>query len=505
MSEIKGGAILNYIRLFLSVGIGFFLSPFVLSQLGKAEYGIYCIAGTIISWLALCDFGLSASATKFISEYQARGDAVGEARYIGNAAILFSIIGAFVLVAGLVIYPFLPQFFPKFTVEELRLYQTLYLLTLFNVALSFPMRSLGGIAAARQKYIVPGIVGCLFSLASTLGTVLLLLMGYKAVALSVWGIVMGVLGMAWNIYYCFRVLKARIHFGKLNPALCRTMFGFSGWMFLDQLINMMNTGSSNFIVGMTRGAEEVAVYSYGLALFRYFAMGAACIAGLYLPRVVAMIVGGADGRQQTDMMIRVGRFQLLVLACPYLGIILFGKEFFSLWVGGTLGEQTDVCWFVTVSILIPYGFLLLQALGWQILQARNAMQYRVRVLAVSSFVSLLAGYYLSLYFGIKAMALGTAASVIIGQGFFVNWFYHHKMGLDIPRFFCETLGKWWLWAPVLLGWGLALKAALPGGGWLGFGLKVALFSLGYFGVIMWLYATPEERAMIHWHRKNLKS
>ncbi|MDO5490697.1 MAG: oligosaccharide flippase family protein [Bacteroidaceae bacterium] len=496
MSEIKAGAILNYTSLFIRLGVGFFLSPFVLECLGKAEFGIYTIAGTIISWLALCDFGLGASATKFISEYQTKGDAEGEARYIGNAAILFSIVGAFVLVAGLCIYPFLGNIFPKFSAEELQLYQILYLMTLFNTALMFPMRSLGGISAARQKYKIPGIVGIITSLLSTIGTIILLQLGYKSIALSAMGIGFGILGMLWNIYYCFGILKARVTFGKLDIPLCKTMFSFSIWMFLDQLINIMNTGSSNFIVGMTCGAEEIAVYSYGLALFQYFFMLSGCIAGLFLPRVVGAVVKGASNAVQTDMMIRVARIQFILIGCAYFGIIFFGNDFFSLWVGDTLGSRTSDCWFVTVSIMIPYGFLLMQALGWQILQARNAMKYRVSVLACTSFLSLILGYYLSLNFGTKALAIGTSCSIILGQGLFMNWFYWKRLGLEIPRFFKESLRGWFIWLPLILICGYGINSFISESSWSIFFVKISCFTLFYALIVFFFYANKQEKKSI---------
>jgi len=496
MSEIKAGAVLNYIRLFISLGVGFFLSPFILASLGKAEYGVYTIAGSIVSWLALCDFGLSASATKFLSEYQAKGDARGEARYLGNAAVLFSIIGGFVLVAGLVIYPFLEAFFPKFTAGELHLYKILYLMTLFNTALMFPLRSLGGIANARQKFKVPGIAGVVFSVSSVVATVAVLLLGYKSIVLTATSIVLGILNMAWNVYYCFVSLKARIIFSGVDIPLCKRVFSFSVWMFLDQLINMFNTGSSNFIVGMTCGASEVSVYSYGLRMFVYFAMLSSCTSSIFLPKVVNMVVKGASNEEQTDMMIRVGRIQLIVLYAAIFGIVFFGREFFHLWLGKTLGDRTHDCWFVAISIIIPYGFPLLQTLGWQILQARNAMKFRVVVLGVTSFLFLLLGYYLSLNFGIKALALATAGSIIAGQGLIVNWFYWKRLGLEMPRFFKETLSRIWIWGPLLCIGCIALNALLPVGEWNAFFLKIALFVFIYAIVILSLYANNGEKRML---------
>lgn len=495
MSEIKSGIILNYIGVGLRFGVGFFLSPFILDQLGPSEYGVYMVAGSIVSWLALCDFGLTASTTKFISEYQAKGDSAGEAHHIGQMAALFSIVGLFVLASGLCIFPFLGNIFNKFNQEELRICRILYLLSLFNCAFMFPTRSLGGISEARQKFKIPGMVGLGLSILSTIGTITLLLLGFKSIGLTVFSVSFGIIGLCWNIYYCFGILKARITWNGWDRPLCRSLFAFSGWMFLDRLINIMNTGSGSFIIGMTQGANEVTVYSYGLTIFQHFFTCSGCIAGLFLPKVVTMVVKGASNREQTNMMIRVGRAQFIILSCLYFGIIFFGLEFFHLWIGKSLGARVFDCWLVTIAILIPYGFLLLQALGWQILQARNCMKYRVIVLTCSSSLSLIAGYVLSSYFGCKGLALGTCISIILGQGFFMNWFYWKKLGLEIPRFFSETLQRAWMWIPLILGTAYSLNFIFPTPSWGTFILKICLFSLVHYVIILTIYSSRDERKL----------
>ena len=111
-SEIRSGAFLNYANLLLRMGVDFFLIPLLLLCLGKSEFAIYTLAGVVVSRLALCDFGLTASATRFLSEYRARGDAAGEAHFLGNLLALFSLIGLLVLVLGLAFYPFLGMNIP---------------------------------------------------------------------------------------------------------------------------------------------------------------------------------------------------------------------------------------------------------------------------------------------------------------------------------------------------------------------------------------------------------
>lgn len=439
MSEIKTGAVLNYISLFVKLGIGFFLSPFILESLGKSEFGIYSIAGTIIGWLALCDFGLTASTTKFLCEYQAKGDKEGEAHYLGNVAALFSIVGGVVLVAGLCVYPFLGNIFPKFSESELKLYRILYLMTLLNTSIMFPFRALGGIASSRQKYKVPGMVALGLSLCTTASTVALLLLGYKSIALCAAGIFFGVLNLAWGVFYSFVCLKARISWKGWDFPLCKSLFAFSFWMFLDQLIGIFNWGCGTTIMGMTQGAAQIAAYVYGLHLMQYYFMASNCIAGLFLPKVVKLVNKQVDKEELTDLWIKVARVHVLILGLMLSGLVIFGRQFLALWVGRTLGAATYESWLVALLLIGTITVPLVQCLGWQILQAYNAIRFRVKVLLFIAAGNLVLGYVLSIHYGAVGLAAGTALSFILGQWIFMNLLYRYKIGLNVPRFFIETI------------------------------------------------------------------
>lgn len=512
MSEIKTGAVLNYIRLFVKLGIGFFLSPFILESLGKSEFGIYSIAGTIIGWLALCDFGLTASTTKFLCEYQAKGDKEGEAHYLGNVAALFSIVGGVVLVAGLCVYPFLGNIFPKFSESELKLYRILYLMTLLNTSVMFPFRALGGIANSRQKYTIPGIAALTLSLCSTAATFIILLLGYKSIALCAAGIIFCVLNLVWGVYYSFVCLKARISWRGWDFPLCKSVFAFSFWMFLDQLIGIFNWGCGTTIMGMTQGAAEIAVYAYGLHLMQYYFMASNCVSGLFLPKVVKLVNQQVDKETLTDLWIRVARIHVIILGLMLSGLVLFGRQFLSLWVGRTLGSATDQSWVVALLLIGTITVPLVQCLGWQILQAYNAIHFRVKVLLVVAGFNLVLGYILSIYYGAIGLAGGTATSFIMGQWIFMNLLYKYRIGLNIRRFFIDTLSG--LVLPTIIFTGLCYIVSCHmfefTQTWYGFIVCVAVYTLLYGAGMLNLYARSAELAMLPkffrfciWNKKKL--
>ncbi|MBQ1204078.1 MAG: hypothetical protein IIX61_09845, partial [Loktanella sp.] len=156
MNEIRAGAVLNYVNLGLRIGVPLVLTPYMLSVLGPAEYGLYMLASTLLVRLYLSDLGRTTS-TKYLSAYHAAGDSEGAARFLGMLTLLYSAAGAVLLAGGMAVYPFLGAIFPEFTAAELSTYRVLYLMTLVNAALMFPARSLTGIADSRQRFAVPGL------------------------------------------------------------------------------------------------------------------------------------------------------------------------------------------------------------------------------------------------------------------------------------------------------------------------------------------------------------
>ncbi len=70
--QIKGGLVLSYLSIFLSNVIGITYTPFMLRKMGQSDYGLYMLGATIISYLALMDFGFGAAIIRYTSLYRAK-------------------------------------------------------------------------------------------------------------------------------------------------------------------------------------------------------------------------------------------------------------------------------------------------------------------------------------------------------------------------------------------------------------------------------------------------
>ena len=485
MNEIRAGAVLNYVNLGLRIGVPLVLTPYMLSVLGPAEYGLYMLASTLLVRLYLSDLGRTTS-TKYLSAYHAAGDSEGAARFLGMLTLLYSAAGAVLLAGGMAVYPFLGAIFPEFTAAELSTYRVLYLMTLVNAALMFPARSLTGIADSRQRFAVPGLIAIGASVLNALGTWALLAWGWRSVGLVAFNIATGLLALVLNMLYCFVGLRARICLrGGWDRTLCRGLFAFSWWLLLNQLINMLNAGTDNYLVAITRGADAAAVYTCGLQIYaNYFLLGG-CLAQLFLPRVVGLVQRGASGAVQTEAMARLGRVQLLILLPVAVALIFYGQQFFTLWVGHRLGEQAQLSWLVAVALVVPQTFSLVQALGWQISQARDALRQRVAITAFNRLLFIVVSYFVCQWWGIAAQAVWAACSITL-QLFMLNLIHYRSLGLNPARFYARTFAGWYLWAPVLALAAGVIGQLIPPAGW---GSLVARLG-GFAAVYLVLLRTP---------------
>src|SRR5262249_24760143 len=83
--QLAYGVVVNWAGCVVSLGVGFFLSPFVVYRLGSVAYGIWTIVNSMISYMVLLNLGLRGAVVRFVSRNHARGEHVESSRAISAA------------------------------------------------------------------------------------------------------------------------------------------------------------------------------------------------------------------------------------------------------------------------------------------------------------------------------------------------------------------------------------------------------------------------------------
>ena len=104
ISQRKIGAILSYIVIALNMFIGIAYTPFLIRKLGQAEYGLYSIIYSVISYLTVMDMGFGNAIIIYTARYINQKDKQKQDKLHGMFFGIYWIIGILAGIIGLILY-----------------------------------------------------------------------------------------------------------------------------------------------------------------------------------------------------------------------------------------------------------------------------------------------------------------------------------------------------------------------------------------------------------------
>lgn len=474
-NELKSGAVLSYISLFLGTFIQILYTPIMLRLLGQSEYGLYTLANSIIGYLGVLDFGLGNAIIRYTSQYRALNDKDGESNLNGMLIIVYSIIALIVIVAGSIIVSNLDIIFSSsLSIKEQGTIKVLIMIMVFNMAISLPFGVFSAIVTAYEKFTFQKILAILRSIINPFVMLPLLFMGYKSIGMAVATTFINILYISVNVYYCFKVLNIKIKFNNIELSLFKEIFRYSFFVFLNMIVDKIYWGTDQLILGVVSGTTMVSIYAIGSQINSYYMQFSTAISGVFLPRVTQMITREASDNEISDLFIKIGRIQYFILAFIMCGFILIGKDFIRIWAG----DGYESSYYIVLVVMIPLTIPLIQNLGITILQAKNMHQFRSKIYIVIALLNVVLSIPLAKILGGFGCAIASGMCFLIGNGIIMNVYYYKKINIDIHRFW-ENIIKISIPVAISLLLGTLINLFIVGSGFIHIIVKGILYSLIY--------------------------
>ena len=395
-SQLKIGALLSYVVLALQNLVGLVYTPFMLRMMGKSEYGLYSIAASIVAYLTILDLGFGNAIVRYTAKYRAEGKQEEQYRMFGMFFLLYCGIGIITLITGGVLYLNAESIFDaSMTATELQRTKWILVLMVVNLAITFPFSLFGSIITAYEQFVFQKVVAIVRIVLNTVTMVVLLTMGYRAVAMVVVATIFNVVTLGMNFWYCKHYLKIKLKFAKFQWGFLKEVSIYSFWIFLNAIMDRIYWSTGQFVLGAYAGTAVVAVYAVAIQLQQMYMSFSTAISGVFLPKVTAMAVKDSDGKAISDLFIKTGRIQYCIMVLVLTGFFLFGRQFIRLWAG----DGYDDAYTIAMLFFVPLTIPLCQNLGITILQARNQMKFRCLLYLFISMASLVAQVFLSRRYG----------------------------------------------------------------------------------------------------------
>ncbi len=492
-NQLKIGAILSYVNILAGLIVGLGYTPVMIRLLGQSEFGLYSLIGSLVAYLSVLDMGLGNTIVRYVSRNRAIGDKKSESELNGLFLAIYSVIGLITLIVGSILYFNVDNMFgATLSADQIERAKIMMILLIFNIAISFPLSVFASLMQAYERFIFLRIFNIISVLLKPIIALPFLFMGYGAVTLVVTATIVNIACLLTNVYYCFKYLDIHFSKGHFEKAFLYEISGYAFFIFLNAIMDKIYWGTGQFILGMVSGTIQVAIYAIAMQFMNMYMQFSNAISGVLLPKVTMMVANGATKLELTNLMIKIGRLQYIVIGYILVMFFLVGKEFIYLWAG----ENYLSAYLMVLILMIGLLIALVQNAGIAILQAMNLNRYRMTAYTIVAVINIFTSVVLAKIYGGLGCAISTAVALLISTGLIMNRYYHKRIGIDIPLFWKNIIHMMpSAFILIVLVEIFQMNISLEYS-WLYFAIKVIIYSLIYFILMFILAMNSYEKGLL---------
>ena len=493
MNQRKKGIVLSYVYMFVNILVTFLYTPFLISRLGKSEYGLYTLASSIIAYLSLLDLGLGNSMIRYVSKYKTLKKEKEEAQINGMFLLLYMFIGLISLIIGYIIIINSNLIFSEaLTVGELKTAKLLLIILTINISINFPLSVFGSYVIASERFFFQKTLLIAKTILTPLIMLPLLLSGYKSIALVIVLSVLTLILSLSNLFLSITKLHMHIEISRKCFAYLKEIFGYSFFIFLAMIVDSIFNNTDQVLLGMYCGTTAVSIYAISSQIRTLYEQLSVSISGVFLPKVVRMVESGQSKKEISGLFLCISRIQMMVLFLVLSGFVIFGEPFITLWTDKSFLDA----YYITLIIIIPASIPLTQNIAISVIQAENKHKFRSILYLIIAILNVVLSISLvKLYSGIGA-AIGTSIALFLGNILIMNIYYYKVINLDIPGYWKNFIK---LFIPVVLYAvvGYYVLGYIDINRWIKLFGCIAIYTVGFMAIVYIFFMNSEEKNYIH--------
>jgi O-antigen/teichoic acid export membrane protein len=422
-ATISKNVALSLVRVAVNSLVALVLPAYLTQHLPVATYGAWVLILQLGAFVSFLDFGVQTGVSKFVAEYDARGDETAAGRYASSGLAIMVFTGLLGLAFTLILAWQVPRLFHNMPAS---LYQDVRVsVVLVGTSLSFGLvcSVFSAIFLGLQRYAVPmGIAianRMLFTVAVLGAVVLHSSLATMGATTAVVNIVTGLLQiMAWR--------RTASHI-RLSPTLVdslalREMIRYCSLLAIWTVGMVCVSGMDVTIVGHY-AYNETAYYSIATLPTNFMILIIASMLGPMMPASSA-ISTHRSALEMGVILTRITRYSNTLLLVTGLPLVVCGFPILRIWVGSeyALHSLTYLRILVTANIVrnlcAPYATMI----------AATGKQGAVIIAPIfEAVVNLGSSIYLAGRFG----AIGVAFGTLLGS--FVSVALHFVVSMQLTR------------------------------------------------------------------------
>jgi O-antigen/teichoic acid export membrane protein len=397
-----------------SIVSGLVVTPVLLHSIGKVEFGIWAVIGSLVVYLSLLDVGVGPSIVRMGAEYRGRRAPEETSALASTGLTLYAAIALLTVPVGLGLAWIAPLIIdtPEHLVGPTRVAT---LLLVLGFVLRFPLGLYTNLLIAQQRWDVTNFASVVSIVLYAGAVVLLLPRTGGLVLLAALTLGATLVRLVLPLLWVGRELPGlRFRRALVTRARMRELLSFSWQNFLLHTAARVVFSADLIVVAVVLGPVAAALYALPAKLFSLaFGLGTAGTNLLY--PAYAELEGAEEHERQQRLVrsgLRAGMVVALLLALPF---ILIPDQLLYAWVGPGYGDSVAPLILLGCVLLVHQPISILA----QYLIARARQQGLALVLIATVAVNVALSVVLASSVGIWGVAFSTLVTDLAAFAYIV--------------------------------------------------------------------------------------
>ncbi|OGT98276.1 MAG: hypothetical protein A2079_02600 [Geobacteraceae bacterium GWC2_48_7] len=408
-SRIIGNIFSGWANIIVTCAIAFFVSPFVVSSLGKDLYGVWILIVSITGYFSVLDFGVNTAIVRYISSSTAQNNHDKARAVYSTSMAIFGCVSLAIVLFSLVIGYFFQDLFKLYNIPRTYLY-AVFMLSALDLACSLLFSVYSGSLAGLQEFKFINASTILINIIKSILLVVLLKLGYSLLIMALLQLLASCL-MALSQYIKMKSNYGFIQFSTqtINKSSLKMIYDYSVYSFIIAVALKLLFYTDSVVIGAFINVSEIVFYAIPASLLNYLEKFIWAIVAVLVPVISANEANGNDNGNAKFYII--GTRYILLVSMPFLiSLFFFGQDFIRIWMGKEIGDHSGM---VLKLLLIGFGFSFSQLLANGILKGISKHKILAYILIVEAAANLVMSILLVKPYGVTGVAVGTLVPLVV--------------------------------------------------------------------------------------------
>ncbi|MEH7159014.1 oligosaccharide flippase family protein [Neobacillus drentensis] len=384
--QIVINMIAQIISFLVAIGISFFLTPFMVKNVGSEAYGFVGMANDFVSYAAVISFALNSMASRYITI------SLHQEKYEDVNKYFTSVLFANLAISLFLTIPFTVLLFTlnKFVSIPNNILLDVTLLLGF-VFLNFLLNIMGSVfnisIFSKNKLNISSSI----SIVSSILKALILITMFLFLKPSVWylgfsAVISTIYIIGANIYYTKKLLpNVSINRNYFDISKVKTLISSGLWNSFTKLSSILSTGTDLLITNLFISASAMGTLSISKTLPNMILSIFAMLAGAFSPQLTISYAKKDIKGMQKELIYSM-KIMGLFACIPMAILFAYGDAFYGLWVPSQDAKLLQI-----LSILNCFAFIFALPMEglWNIFTVTNKVKQSSIYLFFNSILTII--------------------------------------------------------------------------------------------------------------------